>query len=83
VFQLQRLAELPHAAIVVEARYGALFRLEHVNGNWLADQLARLHARYPDVPIIYADSRSHAEDWTHRFLTAALADTDNSSDTPS
>jgi hypothetical protein len=42
VFQLQRLAELPLAAIVVEARYSVLFKLEHVNGNWLADQLTRL-----------------------------------------
>ena len=73
-FQLQRLSELPLAAIVVEARYGALFKLEHVNGNWLADQLARLQVRYPEVQLVFADSRPHAEDWTYRFLTAALAD---------
>jgi hypothetical protein len=36
-FQLQRLAELPLAAIVVEARYSGLFKLEHVNGKWLAN----------------------------------------------
>jgi hypothetical protein len=46
-FQLQRLAELPLAAIVVETRHSALFKLEHVNGNWLADQLTRLQVRYP------------------------------------
>jgi hypothetical protein len=40
-FQLQRLTEIPLAAIVVEARYGGLFKLEHVNGNWLADQPTR------------------------------------------
>jgi len=73
-FQLQRLAEIPLAAIVVEARYGALFRLEHVNGNWLADQLARLQVRYPEIQLVFADSRRYAEDWTCRFLTAALAD---------
>ena len=73
-FQLQRLTELPLAAIVVEARYGALFKLEHVNGNWLADQLARLQVRYPEVQLTFADSRPHAEDWTYRFLTAALGD---------
>src|ERR671939_506775 len=61
-------------AIVVEARYSALFKLEHVNGNWLADQLARLQVRYPEVQLTFADSRPHAEDWTYRFLTAALAD---------
>ena len=74
-FQLQRLAELPLAAIVVEARYSALFKLEHVNGNWLADQLTRLQVRYPGIPIVFADTRRHAEDWTHRFLTTALTDT--------
>jgi ERCC4-type nuclease len=73
-FQLQRLAELPLAAIVVEARYRALFKLEHVNGNWLADQLTRLQVRYPGIPIVFADTRRHAEDWTHRFLTTALTD---------
>ena len=73
-FQLQRLAELPLAAVVVEARYGALFKLEHVNGNWLADQLARLQVRYPEIQLTFADSRPHAEDWTYRFLAAALAD---------
>jgi ERCC4-type nuclease len=73
-FQLQRLAELPLAAIVVEARYSALFKLEHVNGNWLADQLTRLRVRYPSIPIVFADTRHHAEDWTQRFLTTALTD---------
>jgi ERCC4-type nuclease len=66
-FQMQRLSELPLAAVVVEARYSALFKLEHVNGNWLADQLARLAVRYPDVHLVFADSRRFAEDWTHRF----------------
>jgi hypothetical protein len=41
-FQMQRLAELPLAAVVVEARYSALYKLEHVDGSWLADQLVRL-----------------------------------------
>jgi len=74
-FQMQRLSELPLAAVVVEARYSALFKLEHVNGNWLADQLARLGVRYPEVHLVFADSRRFAEDWTYRFLTTALADT--------
>jgi len=46
-FQVQPLAELPLAAVVVEGRYSALYKLEHVNGSWLADQLARLEGRYP------------------------------------
>jgi len=74
VFQLQRLAELPLAAVVVESRYSALFKLEHVSGALLADQLTRLQVRYPGIPIVFADTRRHAEDWTHRFLTTALTD---------
>jgi hypothetical protein len=81
-FQLQRLAELPLAAVVVEARYAALFKLAHVNGDWLADQLARLEVRYPEVTIVFADSRRYAEDWTYRFLATALADTTDPTRTP-
>ena len=73
-FQLQRLAELPLAAVVVEGRYSALYKLEHVAGSWLADQLARLEVRYPEVGIVFADSRRFAEEWTYRFLSSALAD---------
>jgi ERCC4 domain len=73
-FQMQRLAELPLAAVVVEARYSALYKLAHVNGSWLADQLARLEVRYPEVHLVFADSRRFAEEWTYRFLTTALAD---------
>jgi len=73
-FQLQRLAELPLAAAVVEARYAALYKLDHVDGVWLADQLARLQARYREVQLVFADSRRYAEDWIYRFLTTALAD---------
>jgi hypothetical protein len=74
-FQLQRLAELPLAAVVIEARYSALHKLEHVDGSWLSDQLARLEVRYPEVHLVFADSRRYAEDWTYRFLTTALTDT--------
>jgi hypothetical protein len=74
-FQLQRLAELPLAAVAIETRYSALHKLEHVDRNWLADQLARLEVRYPEVHLVFADSRRYAEDWTYRFLTTALTDT--------
>lgn len=73
-FQMQRLAELPSAAVVVEGRYSALFRLEHVSGGWLADVLARLQVRYPEIQVHFADSRKFAEEWTYRFLAAALGD---------
>jgi hypothetical protein len=45
-----------------------------VNGSWLADQLARLAVRYPEVHLVFANSRRFAEDWTYRFLATALTD---------
>jgi hypothetical protein len=41
---------------------------------WLGDMLARLQVRYPEVQVVFADSRKFAEEWTYRFLAAALAD---------
>jgi hypothetical protein len=74
---MQRLAELPLAAVVVEGRYSALYKLEHVDGSWLADQLARLEVRYPEIHLVFADSRRFAEEWTSRFLTTTLTDSSN------
>lgn len=73
-FQMQRLAAFPLSAIVVEGRYSALFKLEHVTGTWLVDVLARLQVRYPEVPVVFADSRKFAEEWTYRFLGTAFSD---------
>jgi hypothetical protein len=30
--------------------------------------------RYPEVPVVFADSRRFAEELTYRFLAAALAE---------
>ena len=73
-FQMQRLAEMPLAAVVVEGRYSELFRLQHVDTAWIADVLSRLHARYPEVQVAFADSRKFAEEWTYRFLASAASD---------
>jgi hypothetical protein len=73
-FQLAELAELPRAAVVVEGRYEALLALEHVQPGFVLDLLARIQVRYPSVPIVFAGSRKHAEEWTYRFLGAALAE---------
>jgi hypothetical protein len=43
-------------------------------GGWLADIQARLQVRYPEVQVVFADSRRFAEEWTYRFLASALAD---------
>ena len=64
-FQLQRLAELPRAAIVVEGDYPDLFRTQAGRGPWLADMLGRLAVRYPEVPVVFAGSRKFAEEWAY------------------
>jgi ERCC4-type nuclease len=73
-FQMQRLSGLPLAAVVVEGRYSALFTLEHVSGAWLAEVLSRLEVRYPEIRVMFAESRRYAEEWTYRFLASALTD---------
>jgi len=78
-FQLQRLAELPRAAIVVEGDYPDLFRTQPGRASWLADMLGRLAVRYPEVPVIFAGSRKFAEEWAYRFLGVAVADHTESS----
>jgi ERCC4 domain len=73
-FQLAELAGLPAAAVVVEERYGALAAAARVTPGWPCELVARLQVRYPAVPIVFADSRKLAEDYTHRFLAAAAAE---------
>lgn len=73
-FQLAAMAELPLAAVVVEGRYPKLFDVPRAKEGWLPDVLARLQIRYREIPIVFADSRKFAEEWTYRFLATALAD---------
>jgi ERCC4 domain len=73
-FQLQRLAEAPRAAVVVEGDYPNLFRKQPGRGSWLADVLGRLAVRYPEIPIVFAGSRRFAEEWSYRFFAAAISD---------
>jgi ERCC4-type nuclease len=82
-FQLGRLAELPLAAVVVEGRYPALFAVPRVPDGWLPDVLARLQLRYREIPIVFADSRKFAEQWTYCFLAAVLSDADHTGPEPS
>jgi hypothetical protein len=76
-FQMQRLGEVARAAVVVEGRYSALFTLEHVPAAFIADGLARLQVRYREIPVVFADSRKFAEEWTYRFLAAAFSDAES------
>ena len=67
------LAALPRAAVVVEDRYSGIFKLEHVRPSVVADALAEVQVRYPSVPVVFAETRPLAEEWTYRFLAAGLA----------
>jgi hypothetical protein len=71
-YALAELSALPRAALVVEDRYSALFKLEHVAGGKVADALAEAQARFPAVSVMFAETRPLAQEWTYRFLGAAL-----------
>lgn len=75
-YQMLELATLPRAAVVVEERYSRIFKHEHIRGAVLADGLAELAIRFPTVPIFFAETRALAEEWTYRFLAAAVAHRD-------
>jgi hypothetical protein len=67
------LATLPRAAVVVEDRYSQVFAQERVRPAKIADSLAELQVRHPGVPLVFAETRPLAEEWTYRFLAAASA----------
>ncbi len=73
-FVMGELAALPAAAVVVEGTYSALLRRPRVSEGWLGELVARLQVRYPNVPIVFAENRKLAEEWTYRFLAAAARD---------
>jgi hypothetical protein len=70
-YQLADLAALPRAAVVVEDRYSQLFKLDRVRPAVVAEGLAELQIRWPNVPIVFYETRQLAEEWTYRFLAAA------------
>jgi ERCC4 domain len=72
-YLLGELASVPRAAVVVEDRYSRIFEHAHVRGSVIADGLAELQIRYPTVPIVFAESRQLAQEWTYRFFGAAIA----------
>jgi hypothetical protein len=75
-YALTELATLPRAAVVVEEGYGRIFRLTHVRPSLVAEALAEAQVRWSGVPVMFCESRPLAEEWTYRFLAAALAWTD-------
>jgi len=72
-YLLAELATLPAAAVVVEDRYSAVFKLDRVRPTVIAEGLGEAAARFASVPIVFAETRPLAQEWTYRFLGAALA----------
>jgi hypothetical protein len=70
-YQVGELAALPRAAVVIEDRYSQLFKLDHVRPAVVADELAELQIRWPNVPVVFCQTRQLAEEYTYRFLAAA------------
>lgn len=72
-YVLADLAALDHAAVVVEDRYSRILGLTHVRPAVVLDGLGECQARFPTVPVIFAETRPLAQEWTFRFFGAALA----------
>ncbi|MGQ0718892.1 MAG: ERCC4 domain-containing protein [Pseudonocardiales bacterium] len=70
-YALAELAGLPRAAVVVEERYSAIFKLDRVRPAVVVDGLAELQVRWPTVPLVFCETRPLAEEWTYRYLAAA------------
>jgi ERCC4 domain/Lsr2 len=72
-FALGELAALPRAAVVVEDRYSQVYKQDRVRPALVADGLAECQIRWPNVPIVFCETRSLGEEWTYRYLAAAQA----------
>jgi ERCC4 domain/Lsr2 len=72
-YLLADLAALPRAALVVEDRWSSVFKLERVRPSVVAEGLAEAQVRFPTVPILFCETRLLAQEWTYRYLGAALA----------
>ena len=70
------LASLPRAAVVVEAGYSRIFKLQHASGAAVAESLAETQARFPSVPIVFCDNRSLAQEWVYRWFGACQREHD-------
>lgn len=77
-YLLAELATFDRAAVVVENRYSDVFKLDRVRPALIAEGLAEAAVRYPSVPIHFAETRPLAQEWTYRFLGAALAERNRS-----
>lgn len=72
-YLMAELAVLPRAAVVVEDRWSAVFKLDRVRPSVVTEGLAEAQVRFPTVPIVFCETRLLAQEWTYRFLGAAAA----------
>lgn len=71
VLELSDLAQVAHAALVVEGRYSDVLRAaERGRPGWLPNVIAALQAAHPRVTWMFAETRQLAEDWAYRWLAA-------------
>ena len=56
---------------MVEDRYSGIFKLDRVRPAMIADGLAELQVRWPNVPIVFCETRPLAEEWTYRYLATS------------
>ena len=59
--------------MVVEDRYSQIYKQDRVRPAVVADGLAECQVRWPNVAIVFCETRSLAEEWTYRYLAAAHA----------
>ncbi len=71
-YRMGALSEVARAAVVVEERYSAVFKLDHVRPALVADLIGECQVRWPAVPVVFAENRALAQEWTYRFLAAAV-----------
>lgn len=71
-YLLADLAAHRSAALVVEDRYSQVFKLDRVRPLVVSEGLAEAAVRYPQVPILFCETRQLAMEWSYRFLGAAL-----------
>jgi hypothetical protein len=67
------LATVPRAALVIEDRWSSVFKLDRVRPSTVTEGLAEAQVRFPTVPIVFCETRQLAQEWTYRFLGAAIA----------
>jgi hypothetical protein len=65
---------MPRAAVVVEDRCGNLLKHAYASAGFPPDMLARVQISYPEIPIVFLQTRPLAEEWNFRYLGAILAE---------